>query len=64
LYYYQEDDVITDEDENKIENELELVGEALDKFGFRDNDEQVVHVRNYEKKTDYEVIKVFAAYRD
>lgn len=64
LYFYQDDDVLTDEDEHEIENELEVVGGTLDKFGFRDNDEQVIHVRNEEKKTDYEVIKIFAAFRD
>lgn len=63
LYYYNEDDVLTDEDEHEIDNQLEIVGEALDKFGFRDNEEQVVHVRNFERKTDYEVIKVFAPFR-
>ena len=62
LYYYNEDDVLTDEDEHEIENQLEIIGDTLDKFGFRDNEEQVVHVRNFERKTDYEVIKVFASF--
>ena len=64
LYFYQDDDVLTDEDEHELDNELEYLGNTLDKFGFRDNDEQLIHVRNEEKKTDYEVIKVFAAFRD
>lgn len=64
LYYYQGDDVLTDEDEHEVDNQLELVGDALDKFGFRDNDEQVIHVRNFEKKVDYEVIKAFTSFRD
>lgn len=65
LLYYTEDDTLTDEDEHEIENQLEYVGEAMDKFGFRDNDDELsIHVRNFEKKTDYEIIKVYAAYRD
>lgn len=63
LYYYQDDDVLTDEEEHEIANDIEIVGETLDKYDFRNNDEQVIHVRNYEQKTDYEVVKVFTSYR-
>ena len=62
LYYYQDDDVLTDEEEHEIQNEMEIVGDTMDKYDFRNNDEQVIHVRNFEQKTDYEIVKLFAAY--
>lgn len=63
LYYYDDDDVLTDEEEHEVDNELYLVGDALDKYDFRNSDERVIHVRNYELKTDYEVVKVYASFR-
>ena len=62
LYYYQEDDVLADPDDEEV-NEYEYVGECLDKFGFRNNEESEIHVRNFEKQVDYEVIKMFTSYR-
>lgn len=64
LYYYNEDDVLTDESEQEIDNELYLLGDAMDKFDFRNSEERVIHVRNFELQTDYEVIKVWAPYRN
>jgi len=63
LYYYNEDDVLTDENENEVDNELYLIGDAMDKYDFRNSEERIIHVRNYELQTDYEVVKVFAPFR-
>ena len=62
LYYYQEDDILTTSDDEEIDNEWEYVGDCMDKFDFRGSEEPIIHVRNEEKKTDYEVQKVFASF--
>lgn len=62
LYYYQEDDILTNADDEEIENPYEYVGDCLDKFDFRGTEEPLIHVRNDEKGTDYEVQKVYAAF--
>ena len=64
LFYYNEDDVLTDEHDNEVHNELYLIGDAMDKFDFRNSEERVIHVRNFELQTDYEVIKVWAPFRN
>ncbi len=66
LYFYQDDGVLaTDNDDEIIGNnntdfdEVEaLIGSALDKYGFRDNDEGAIYVRNFARNTDYEIIKI------
>ena len=39
-----------------------VVGDCLDKFDFRHNDEKRICVRNYKLGVDYEVIKVASDY--
>lgn len=57
LYYYTEDNVLATEEDEVIEDPSTLIGDALDKFGFRNNDEEVIYVRNYGFQTDFEVEK-------
>lgn len=57
LYYYTEDDVLATEEDEVIEDPSTLIGDALDKFGFRNNGEEVIYVRNYGLQTDFEVEK-------
>lgn len=57
LYYYTEDDVLATEEDEVIEDPSTLIGDALDKFGFRNNGEEVIYVRNYSFQIDYEVEK-------
>lgn len=68
LYYYIEDGALVLEDQTPFDdfpNEQELLGDALDKFGFKDDDdESEIYVRNYARQTDYEVIKVYGAYNE
>lgn len=68
LLYYQDNDVLTiEEDENgedvlyfdEIEN---YIGDALNKFGFTDNQEKTIYVRNYQRMADYMITKVFGAF--
>ena len=62
LYYYVYDDVLATEDEEEVTDVASLVGDALDKFGFRDNNEEVIYVRNFVLMTDYEIIKAWAEF--
>lgn len=64
LLYYQEDDTLTTDDDELVEDRNAMVGECLSQFGFEDNDEKTIWVRNYEYETDYEIIKVFGAFGD
>lgn len=62
LDYYTMDQalVIADETEAKeIDEVKDWIGDALDKYGFSQNDEEKIYVRNYDRKTDYEILKVW-----
>lgn len=64
LEYYTGDDVLVDiSSEEEIHDPERIVGDALDKFGFRENDEErVIFVRNFNHGADYEVSKVFSSF--
>lgn len=64
LFYYTYDDILTDEDENVIEDRLRIVGDCLDKYGFNDDDDDTMFVQNFELSTVYEIAKVDAAFQD
>lgn len=58
LFYYAGDDVLATEEDEEISDISRVVGNALDKFGFRNNAERVIYVRNPDFGTDYEIRKV------
>lgn len=62
LFYYQGNDILVTEDDEEIHDLPLVVGECLDKFDFRHNDEKRICVRNYKLGVDYEVIKVASDY--
>lgn len=68
LFYYTEDDVLTvGEDQNeeiiKDFDEIEsMIGDALTKYGFKDNEEETIYVRNLKRGCDYEINKIFGSY--
>lgn len=62
LYYYTYDEVLCDENKDPVDNEEMLVGDCLDKYGFRDNEEQILLIRNYSLDTVYEVVKIEEAW--
>lgn len=64
LYYYVEDDVLATEDGDVIDNIILNVGDALTKYGFKTNDEDVIYVRNFKLAVDYEIAKVYGSYED
>lgn len=66
LYLYAYDETVVDEDndDEPIEDYERLIGDALTKYGFIDNDERIIFVMNYSLDTCYEVQKVDASWSD
>lgn len=63
LLYYVDNDILTTEDDEEVDDPNLLVGNCLEKFGFKTNDdENSIFVRNYKLGFDYEIIKVFESY--
>lgn len=60
LYYYAHNDVLTDEEGEIIEDEDLIVGNCLDKFQFRSNDEIDVYIHNQTLDCYYKVHKIFS----
>lgn len=71
LYYYTDDEELVGEGETQAdiidEDEVkDLIGDALTKYGFTDeySEERTIYVRNFNRKTDYEIIKVRGSLED
>lgn len=64
LYYYVGDGVLATEEEEVIRNIDQVIGDALDKYNFRENDESTIYVRNIDFSTDYEIEKVYSRFSD
>ena len=62
LLYYQDNDILTTEEDEEIDNIEFLIGDSLTKYGFKDNDEDRIFVLNYATDTCYDVQKVQGAY--
>lgn len=58
LTYYKQDDVLADEDDNVVDIEKFIGGDALEKF-----EDGTVYVRNNARKVDYEVIEEDKSYQ-
>lgn len=64
LFFYKDDGILTTEDNEEIHDPGYYIGDALTKYGFDENDEEIIHVMNYALDTHYEIQKVFEAYGD
>jgi hypothetical protein len=65
IYYYEDDDTLTDEGEEVITDVAVTIGDdALDNFGCGSEDPEVVYVRNDTYGTDYEVIRLSKSYAE
>lgn len=63
IYYYAEDDTLTDEDEEVITDISGIVGDdALNSFGVDSQSDNVVYVRNENLSIDYEIISLPESY--
>lgn len=52
------------EADEQIFDEDKVVGDCLDKYGFRNNDEDVIYVRNFAFGADYEIAKYIGPWKD
>lgn len=64
LHFYNEDEILTDENDEIIENEVLVVGHCLDKYNFRNDNMKSIWVRNYQFDTDYHIVKIFGKYNE
>lgn len=70
LLYYQDNDTLVIDDEVNQEvltdfDEIEsMIGDALTKYGFKEDDEPVIYIRNYSRNRDYMITKVFDKFSD
>lgn len=64
LYFYSYDEMLCDDNEEPVEEPERLIGDALTKYGFIDNDEEIIFVMNYALDTSYEIQKVYASWTD
>lgn len=62
LLYFQDNDVLTTEDEEEIEDPESIVGDSLIKYDFKNNDEDRIYVLNYATDTCYDIQKVRGFY--
>lgn len=56
LYYFTEDDVLTDENGTHLDEE-EYIGLKPRQFGWMANDERKIYIRNHPKERDFQVWK-------
>lgn len=62
LFFYTDNEVLTNEEDEEIEDPGYFLGDALDKYDFRNNDEERIYVLNYATDTCYDVQKVRGLY--
>lgn len=63
LIYYTDDETLATEEDEIVDDVSGLIGDALTKYGFINNDgEDSIYVRNERRGTDYEIIKVHGSY--
>lgn len=64
IYYYEDDDTLTDDNEEILSDVNSIVGDALENFGNGSDDPEVVYVRNERMAIDYEVIRLSKSYKE
>lgn len=65
LYYYEQDDALTDENEEIITNGYEIIGDdTLLHFGELSEDPDIVYARNESLSRDYEIIRLDKSYQE
>lgn len=64
LMYYTEDDVLATEEDEEIFDVGMTVGDALERYGFMDNDESEIFVANHRIGCRFQIQKVWGSYAD
>lgn len=62
LFYYTGNDTVTNEEDTPVDDPCLLIGNALDKFDFRNSLERTIYVMNYSIDKCFEITKVDAEY--
>ena len=62
LYFYHYDNVLVDDEDDEIDDPGVLIGECLDKYGFRDSDEEMIFVMNYQIDKAFEIHRVMGSW--
>lgn len=63
LYYYEQDDTVTDDAEEILVDTDSLIGDmALTLFGELSDDPDAVYIRNDKKSSDFEVLRLNKSY--
>ena len=63
LLYFEDDDILTDEDDKPIEEAEYLIGDALDHFGDKSNNKDIVYVYNPSNQTGYEIQRIHDSFQ-
>lgn len=64
LFFYFEDCVLATEEGEVIEDPELFIGDALTKYDFENNDEEIIYVQNFQLDKIYEVQKILESYRN
>lgn len=64
LYFFAQDEMLTDDNEEPVEEPERLVGDALTKYGFNESEEMIIFVMNYNLDTCYEIQKLDSSWTD
>lgn len=64
LYFYHYDDVLVDDEDDEIDDPGVLIGDCLDKYGFRDSDEEIIFVINYRIDKAFEIHRVMGSWHN
>lgn len=64
LYFYAWDEVLVDDEDQVVDDPGLLIGDALTKYNFIDNDQMLMFVLNESQSTLYEIAKVKGAWND
>lgn len=63
--YYAEDNILADDQDNLVDDPKDLVGEHFTEFfGMNEEDLNVIYIRNDDRETDYEIMKIDESYKD
>lgn len=63
INYYEDDETLVDESEEPVVDVTAMIGpDALNSFGFKSRDPEIVYVRNEKLEIDYEVIRLSKSY--
>lgn len=63
LYFYHYDEVLVDDEDDEVDEGM-LVGDCLDKYGFRDSEEEIIFVRNYQIDKAFKIHRVMGSWHN